>query len=296
MALNPYVLRWGWTVGTDNIITFGDASSGGTQRFLAFNSGDYITRGENTSGALTDAVAQLETECNGANTSMGLGGTVTVTLGTDGKLVLSKDSGSTLYIQWPDTTFPNRLDGEQLGFDTSTHFAISTTPSSPPYQVAYCWYPGPAPTGLPTRDTERRMRRVFSEQVCIGGRVVRNVHDSAPHYTRELKWPHIPSARILQSRADDSAYATVAGITAGDPNVALENLMTHALNPDAPEPGQIYVYNTADPSTHTEAGPFFMRVPKTFPMQGGAYGVTDEMVVGGFSSEHYRVELELTEV
>lgn len=292
MALNVYAIKWPFALtSSNNDIVFSTAASAGTTTTETIAAGTYINRGF-TTGSPTDLIEAFYDAASNAISTLGLGGSPTFLLGSDGILDLDNAGGSTLYVQWnnPSTT----LDGSILGFDTSAAFAITASTVSPPYQVGYSWYPGAA-LGVPERDSDRRKRRVLSEQKTISGLPARNVHDSGGHWRRRLVWQFIPAARIVQSRTDASAYATIAGLSTGDPNAALENLQDYLCDATTPQPGQVYVVpDVSMPAT--QEGPYYVYYADTFPDDRGAYGVGEGMLASGFSSEHYTVTLELVEV
>lgn len=292
MTLSVYAVKWPFALtSANNDIVFSTAASGGTTTTETLAAGTYINRGFST-GTPTDLVEAFYDAASNAISTLGIGGSPTFLLGDDGVLDLDNAGGSTLYVQWnnPSTT----LDGSILGFDTSAAFAITASAVSPPYQVGYSWYPG-ANLGTPERDSGRRKRRVYSEQKTISGIPARNVHDSSGHWRRRISWQFIPAARVVQGRTDAAAYAAVAGLTTGDPNAALENLLDYLLDATTPQPGQVYVVPDVS-NTSVQEGPYYLYMPQTFAQDEGGYGFTEGQLASGFSSEFYAIVMELLEV
>lgn len=293
MSLNTAMPRWPYKVSAGaNSIRFAGNSSTSDQTLST--STTYIAKGETGTGTPADVIDAFQTLCQNAITALWGSGTITVTLDQDGTLHVVRSGGGVMSIEWQDaaTTF----DGTALGFDAGNNFIIGD--SNSPYQIYGAWYP----KINHVRDGGDNFFNDFVEFADHpGGIVTRTVANSTTWYRRLLLYDFVPAAVITKYRAASAAYAAYAGIATGDPNAPIEVLVeymlgrTHITGITFPEPGALYIYDTIDPSTHTQEGPYQMllsRLLKSMQDVGGM-GLDPETAHARMSAETYPVRLQL---
>jgi len=218
--------------------------------------------------------------------------TYTVTLDGDGKLTISTDAVDDIYIYGTGlggsaTTF----DISQLGFDDDTYIPSATAgdPQTSNFMAHYQWYSGLSGQWHKP-EHERHLRY---EKVLVGGKPIRQVHTDAPWYDAAVVWDLVPGARVVDSRAAQAAYASMAGIDT-DEDMTFENLLRYldiTATTNYPIPGQIFLFDSADPASAVSSGPYHVKMEESGILMG-----FDEDPVEGFSAEMFPVKLSLARV
>jgi len=140
--------------------------------------------------------------------------------------------------EWTGSTSNSPVEGTTMTF-TSQHAA------------RYMWRPRETMAGR----NEHKPRRTVARARGVTGRVVTDTYASSYH-DRPINIDAVKGAVIYQWMADDSGYAsTVSGMTAGDPNIALEafwgDLLTVSSTSGTP-PTVRLAPDSGSPGTYTE--------------------------------------------
>ena len=286
------VLRWEHTVesGSEGIVVHDD---GGIPTITteAITPGDYLTKGEYTSGP-DDFVAAFAAALNAAYVTLyGSGSPITGTLDTKGRIVLTHVGARDLSGAWsnPSSSLPTKTAGESTS--TTLRVIPAGADTTFPYIASGQWYPDRTHTDdAPTRDAHTIAE---TEGLSMVPDYVVHSDLDRPARLRRISWEDIAGARMIQDLTDDAIAAAVAGVATGDTAAAFENVVRYTLDPSTPSPGEVYTYTTEDPSTHVEQGPYALRLPQQVGVFGG---VAYEMERDDLTQRRYAFSLDLTEV
>lgn len=224
---------------------------------------------------------------NSAAGALGLTGTFAATREPDGTVRLSRTGGvspaDNLSIIWGTSTFPR----EYLGFDGVANTIISLLDQVSPFTMDHQWQPGKPEVHL---DPELR-RRIVTEDIAINGRPSRVVQSPGPFVMREAIWERIWAARMLQSRADDAAYAVPADLPTGDDGT-WETMWEYLVSVSAGNPfndNRVYFLTTnITPVAADLEGPYEVVLSESTP---DMRGVEPSSFVSGLAAEQYDASL-----
>jgi len=270
-----------WTIDIDasnNTLTFNDDDGYVIAKTIA--AGTYIVKGETVTGAPDDLLAAVIAAFNLAYDDFwGIPDAITGTLGPTGIVTIANAGAQIIILQTAGTTFDVGL----LGF-ASTPINIEAGESAvSPYQAGNSWYPA----ADHVVDTAEHQSYAFTAQRDMTGKphYVKHAAFSDATYKRRISWDDVQGARCVASLTALADYAAAAGLTVNDPNAPLRELIEHVI-----DGGQIYLYDTDDPATHTEAGPYGV-VLSDDTVQAG--GVSFEAERQDLLQRRYNVSLEL---
>ena len=271
------VIRWTFSMAA-KVVTFNDGVGGHTSA-QTIAAGTYINKGETGTGTPTDLVSAFVAAWNAAYLAMyGVAGSVVGTLSADGHLTLS-GAAHRIVLQTTGTTLDTAILGFVAGsitLDTGTTFTSS-------YQVSASWYPA----ADHVLDTGEQKSFAFSQTRSLLG-----VPDYVQHAAltdcgikRRIAWDDVMGARMGQWLTDQATFAVEAGLTAADPNASVENLIKHVIGN-----GQVYLYDSDIPASHTEAGPYSVAFDD---INVSAGGIAFESERQDLLQRRYSVSLEL---
>jgi hypothetical protein len=249
------VIRWTLPIDAATL-TFNDGAGHTSAKTLS--AGNYLCRGEATSGGPSDLLTAFRTLWNAAFLSLyGSAGAIAFSLSSTGHLTLS---GATqpIALQTSGTTF----DTGVLGFGAGAITLGAGISVTAPNQVAGCWYPH----ADHVLDTGEHVVRAFTQSRSLLGfpDIVKHAGTSDTTRRRRIAWDDIHGARVLQWLADQADYAAIAELAAADPHAALEVMLERLVDDN-----QVYVYDTELPATHTQAGPYYVVLDDQVVSLGG---------------------------
>jgi hypothetical protein len=217
--------------------------------------------------------------------------TYTITLNNDGTLNLDHDGAEELYVYGTGVSGTvSTFDISQIGFDDNSYFSHDGGVAlNSPDVCHYQWYSGIGEHWM-SPEFERFNR---SEKRLVNGKPIRILHSTSAYYEKDLWWDVVPGARVLDDRAADASYASKAGVSTNE-DMTLENLFRYldiTETTNYPIPGQIYVFDAADPATAGYTGPYYVAMEESGVLRG-----QEPTPLEGFSFEMFEVKLKLVRV
>jgi len=210
---------------------------------------------DGTSLQFFSALAIALTAADQAATSDGTAAWAVSASSTTGQVTIERTGVSKTLTKFDFDTGQGRTCGFSLDSYTGAEGEVTTQTGTTitltgMHSARYIWQP----REYLMRDEHRPQRTVAYDQSVTGRAITDGFGASSPWHTRPLVLDSVKGAVIYQYMADDSAYAaTVSGMTAGDPNIALEAFWTDLLlqAQDGTPPTVRLAPDAAAPSTYT---------------------------------------------
>tara|TARA_R100000808_G_scaffold14745_1_gene34636 strand:+ start:347 stop:1246 length:900 start_codon:yes stop_codon:yes gene_type:complete len=275
-------------------VTFSSGATSATYD-LTFDDGDYYWSFDDsvTAGGL-DFAKQLDSKLEAASTAEGLnwsinmlGVTDTSTSGTGGALKINVTGGSgpteSFVLKFSDTS-NTTIDPRIFGWDGTTTDRTSDSSGElvSDYACRYTWQPA-----QPVFDSAPQASTVIAAQSISTGGVSDVVYWAT---TSRARWEvqYINAALVSLQCATESARATAAGITAGDPNAPFEAFYVDCISSGLPlrEYNEITSYTSSDFTgpykiqigqglTHDSLGPAVRPLPGAADLYHVAFDVIE---------------------
>jgi hypothetical protein len=248
-----------------------------------FATAAYVNQGNTVVASPTDFVSALQTAVNAAVAALGLSGVWTIALQTDGRLLWTIAGGSdNIVIHWD---YPDSIRPDYAGEDGETDQTLYENGQFSSSIVYGRWH-----AGIDEDYDSGDVHLIVAREVrSLTGRPSRVRYGTgAPPADRRVVWSRIFGARVKQSRADDAAYAIVAGIPTGD-DATLESWKLDLIDDPGPyDDSRVYLYTTNDPTTAVREGPYQVIWEESRPP---LEGVDAEGYRRGDSAETFAVSL-----
>jgi hypothetical protein len=285
------VFRWPFSVSGANRDFIVRNTTSGTDNTQTIAAGIYICDGSGAVVSPIDLIKRLQTAIAAALAALSVSGTITVTLRTDGRvsfLASGLDKDIALKNLTADQIQYLGVGATQI---TGGLFAIGTTAGGEivtAYQAGAQWHP--------MMDSQRDTGDVHAQIVTAGlnlrGQERRVARSAAQWSKRKIGWQFLPAAVMSDYRADDAAYASYAGWTAGEDNT-WENMLRYLLSVYSGNPyndNRVYLYRYNDPATAVREGPYDVILSESRPDQNG---INYDDYVADMGTEHYPCHIVL---
>jgi hypothetical protein len=272
--------------GTNDLIVFEDTGIP-TSNNQSLANIIYLTSGDGVAVSPVDLLVNFSAAMNAAAAALGLAGVFRASRTSEGHCKLDRTGGvspgDNLVIRWDLSTFPKAI----LGFDTDVTTTISILAQTGDNMMDYQWMPG-----KPEVHSDPDLQQILaSEDLSVGGRPSRVVHSPSPFYRREIIWERLWAARLIQSRADDAAYATPADMTTGE-DMTWENMRDYLVGDPGPtNDNRVYVLQTnINPLAADRTGPYEVILSESDP---DIFGVQPSSYVQSLAAEQYDCSIML---
>lgn len=249
------VIRWPISItAANNSLRFYNGSATSDQQITP---GEYFVEGDGSADCLLEALrAAFETAYDDVYGSGG--SSIEASLSTKGNCTLH-GAANYIAVQETGTTF----DPQVLGFRALSYqfLELDLGEVVTGYrQHQNGWYPYTDHVV----DTGEAEKIPFSGTVDIRGlpTYVRHASLLDASYSRRVFWDNVLAARVRDSLAALSDYASVAEVAQSDPSVTIARLLEHVI-----DNGQVYLYDGDNPDggyTITRSGPYYVRLPEQF--------------------------------
>lgn len=256
----------------------------GNPRNQSLTDQNYLTSG-NASIVPADLVEEFAVVMNAAASALGLTGVFSAARTDEGHCSLIRTGGASpaddLIVFWASGNLPK----EFLGFDSDITTRVSNVINISDNLMDFQWMPG-----KPEVHSDPDLAQIIaSEDLSVEGRPSRVVHSPGVFFRREIIWERLFAARMIQSRADEAAFADAADFPVGD-DTTWETLRDYLVGPPGVfNDNRVYVLQTnVSPVVADLTGPYEVVLEESTP---GLAGVETSSFVQSMAAEQFDVSL-----